>query len=121
MSEKTITPEELDALAAKLDRLDGELTDDERALLSGLLAVAVDRLREQAEDEVSGYSFSFGAQPGGSLGQGFRNSFASGGGGGAGFGGQGGAMPIVIGDGGKSQIGGITIGDRPAGMGDGSV
>lgn len=76
--EITLTSDDIDALAAKLDSLD--LTDDERALMLAMFQLAGDALGGQS-DEVSGFSFddpvALRSFPG-SLGSGFTDSFSSG-------------------------------------------
>jgi len=79
----TLSVEDVNALADKLDRLDDQLSPDEKALLLAVFRVAGAAI-ESADDEVTGYSFSFGMGttrvP---LSEGFRNSFQPGVGGGA--------------------------------------
>ena len=76
MAAVSVTLEELDDLGRKLDAAD--LTDKEREVLATVFEMAAATL---GDEEVSGFSFSFGAtNPGGplSLGGMFQNSFMSG-------------------------------------------
>ena len=76
MAAVSVTLEELDDLGRKLDAAD--LTDKEREVLATVFEMAAMTL---GDEEVAGFSFSFGAPaPGGplSLGGMFQNSFSSG-------------------------------------------
>ncbi len=78
MAAVSVTLEELDELGRKLDAAD--LTDKEREVLATVFQMAAAALGEE-EEEVSGFSFGFGApNPGGplSLGGMFQNSYSSG-------------------------------------------
>jgi hypothetical protein len=81
----TMTSADIDALAAKLDALADQLTDDERALLLEVFR----RAGAAADDEVSGFSFSWGGGVGDAfsvgftparipLSEGFRGAFSPG-------------------------------------------
>ncbi len=84
----TMTSADIDALAAKLDGLAGQLTDDERELLVEVFRRA--GVAAEAEAEVSGFSFSWGGGVGDAfsvgftpgripLSEGFRGAFRPGG------------------------------------------
>jgi hypothetical protein len=72
----SVTLEELDDLGRKLDAAD--LTEKEREVLTRVFQMAAETI---SDEEVSGFSFGFGAPAGGgplSLGGMFQNSFSSG-------------------------------------------
>ena len=76
MTALSVTLEELDDLGRKLDAAD--LTEKEREVLATVFRMAAETI---SDEEVSGFSFSFGAPAGGgpmSLGGMFQNSFLSG-------------------------------------------
>src|SRR5271169_2700499 len=81
ITEISVTREELDELGRKLDAAD--LADKDRQLLLGVFAIAGDAIANQ---EVSGFGFSFGASAagsprslnGGGLSAPFENSFVQG-------------------------------------------
>ena len=81
----TMTSADIDALAAKLDALADQLTDDERALLLEVFR----RAGAATDAEVSGFSFSWGGGVGDAfsvgftparipLSEGFRGAFSPG-------------------------------------------
>jgi hypothetical protein len=85
----TMSLADVHALADKLDGLDSQLSDDEKALMLAVFEVAGQAIAEQASD-VEGFSLNFSAPAFGvernhsPLSEGFRNAFTPGvGGGGA--------------------------------------
>ncbi len=82
----TMSLDDVEALAAKLDGLEGQLDDNEKALLLAVFQVAGAAIQAQAS-EVEGFSLnftpSFGVEQNHApLSQGFRNAFSPGVGGG---------------------------------------
>jgi len=64
MSEITVTKEQVDELASKLDRLGEELSDEERALLLAIFALAGQAIATANEAEVAGFAMGSGLGPG---------------------------------------------------------
>lgn len=91
MPDITITADDVERLATKLDQIGDQLEPDEKALLLAVFQVAGEQIAAHAsgapEDEVSGFqmgssrlmNLSYANIPAGALGQGFKSSFASGG------------------------------------------
>jgi len=84
----TLSLEDVNALADKLDRLDDQLSTDEKALLLAVFRVAGAAIGSQdGAEEVEGFGFAapgFGISPSQvPLSEGFRNAFRPGVGGGA--------------------------------------
>ena len=81
MSDITLSSEDLERFAAKLDELEDRLTPEESALLLAVFRLAGEALAEQADDEVSGFAFQSPAlslgrsEVGTPLSAGFRDSF----------------------------------------------
>ncbi len=90
MPDITITADDVDRLAAKLDQIGDQLEPDEKALLLAVFKIAGDEIAAHAaapDDDVSGFqmgsarlmNLSYSNMPVGALGRGFKGSFASGG------------------------------------------
>ncbi len=107
----TLSVEDVNALADKLDRLDDQLSSDEKALLLAVFRVAgaaIEAREAQSEGEVEGFAFGspgFGVAPNAPLSEGFRNAFSPGVGGGLG-----GSHSIIIDMGADPGDGTITVG-----------
>jgi len=96
MPEITITADDVDRLATKLDEIGDQLDSDEKALLLAVFHIAGEQIaahagdadpdRADADSEVSGFQMGGSMRPinvsyssiqPGALGQGFRGSFSS--------------------------------------------
>ncbi len=91
MPDITVSADDVDRLAAKLDQIGTQLDSDEKALLLAVFQLAGEQIATHTaaapEDEVSGFQMgdamqpfglSYSSIPSGALGQGFRGSFSSG-------------------------------------------
>jgi hypothetical protein len=108
MPDITVTKEQVEELAAKLDRLGEELDDEERALLLAIFALAGEAVGRRSDEDVEGFLFGpsteVGARlqvsglqspPTSALSDGFKSAFTRGPVGGVG-GGQG-IIAILLG------------------------
>jgi hypothetical protein len=57
MADITVTKNQVEELAAKLDRLGQDLSDDERSLLLAVFALAGEAISERSGQDVEGFMF----------------------------------------------------------------